>query len=247
MSEVLHNLSLGSLFVVEQRRHQLRLEFVRGEFVALAGDAVDLSIVNRDARFFRAVVALGSGSDLDAVLDKVKAAERRLAVFIRVACPTEKRGDFFGVGLVAVVHRPRQGIDLGRITEHGRAEALRDDAVVLDVEVAKESAQPNRHHEEDNESSSDYRVARQATPSLTAVASALWDLYLNGHVWTRHSPKKLPAGQTMGLAQRFDPPANSLCPLPPRSFQSCAVSGGDDFHCTAALVNKKKPAVHAGL
>src|SRR5258706_8627617 len=51
----------------------------------------------------------------------------------------------------------------------------------------------------------------------------------------------------MGRAQRFDLPANSLCRPTTRSFQSCSVSGGDDFHCTAALVNKKKPAVHAGL
>src|SRR5258706_12682324 len=72
-------------------------------------------------------------------------------------------------------------------------------------------------------------------------------LILMATFWTRHLPKKLPAGQTMGRAQRFDLPANSLCRLTTRSFQSCSVSGGDDFHCTAALVNKKKPAVHAGL
>jgi len=130
------------------------------------------------------VVALGSGRDIDAVLDQVKAAKRRLAIFIGIACATEECRDLPGVGLIAVVHRTRQGIDLGRITEHGRAEALRDDAVVLDVEVAKESAQPNRHDEEDNESSSDYRIARQATPSfaVASVAAAFRDLDSNGHV-----------------------------------------------------------------
>src|SRR5260221_12479934 len=72
-------------------------------------------------------------------------------------------------------------------------------------------------------------------------------LILMATFWTRHLPKKLPAGQTMGRAQRFDLPANSLCRLPPRSFHSCAVSGGDDFIYTASLDTKRKPAAHAGL
>jgi hypothetical protein len=65
---------------------------------------------------------------------------------------------------------------------------LLDNAVVLDVEEAERSTQANRDHQEDNECSSDYRIAGQATPSLGAVASVasvFWDLDLNGHGLTR--------------------------------------------------------------
>ncbi len=74
---------------------------------------------------------------------------------------TQERSDFPGVYFVAVVHRPRQSVDLGGIAEDRAAEALRNDAVVLDVVVTKESAEANRRHQEDDDRGSNHRVARQ--------------------------------------------------------------------------------------
>jgi len=42
--------ALRALFGVEQCRHQLRFQFVGGEFIALARDALDRSILNLNVR-----------------------------------------------------------------------------------------------------------------------------------------------------------------------------------------------------
>ena len=120
-----------------------------------------------------------------------------------------------------------------------------DNAVVLDVEIAKESAHTNGHRQEDDQRGSNHGIARQAEPVFAAFPSALRDFDLNGHAFNT-TPTKLPAGQTMGRAQGLDA-CCSLCRFPARSFHHYVMSGGDVFHCTAMPANKKKPAVHAGL
>jgi hypothetical protein len=179
---VLHHLALGTLFSVEQRRHQLRLQLVCGKLVALAGDMVNLPALDGDVRLFRRVVAFRPGRDLDAVAHQTKAAQQRLAFLIGIPRAAQKPGDFLGVQLVAVMHGARQGIDLGRIAEHRRPEALLNNAVVLDVEVAQDSAYAQRSHQENDQRRPNHRVARQPAPFLGALGSAFRDLDLNGHV-----------------------------------------------------------------
>ena len=147
----------------------MRLQFVGGKLVAFAGDAIDLAGVNGDASFFRAVVALGAGRDLDAVFQQMKGSEFGLVIFLGVSGAAQEGGDFFGVGFVAIVHRAGQGVNFRRIAEDRRLEALRNDAVVLDVEVAENTAEPDGHDEEDEKSGADDGVARKSAP-LFAVA-----------------------------------------------------------------------------
>jgi hypothetical protein len=58
---------------------------------------------------------------------------------------------------------------------------LRDDAVVLDVEIAKEAAHADGGHEKNNESGANYGIAGQAAPWLAALVSTLRDFDFNGH------------------------------------------------------------------
>ena len=179
---VLHYLALGTLFGVEQRRHQLRLQLVCGKLIALAGDALDLPTLDGDVRRFRRVVALRAGRDVDPVAHQTKAAQQRLAVLIGIPRAAQEPGDFLGVQLVAVMHGARQGIDFCRIAEHRRPEALLNNAVVLDIEIAKDAAYAQRSHQENDQRRPNHRVARQPAPFLGALGSAFRDLDLNGHV-----------------------------------------------------------------
>ena len=100
---VVHHLALRTLFGVEQRRHQLRLQFVCEKVIALAGDPANPPILNDDVRRFRAVVALRPRRDLDPVFHQVKAAEFRLAVLVGIPGTAQHCGDFLGVHFIAVV------------------------------------------------------------------------------------------------------------------------------------------------
>jgi purine-nucleoside phosphorylase len=50
---------------------------------------------------------------------------------------------------------------LAELLKTGSAEALRDDAVVLDVEIAKQSADTDRHHQKNDQRSANHGIARQ--------------------------------------------------------------------------------------
>ena len=120
---------------------------------------LDLAAVNRDMGFFRAVVAFRAGRDLDAVFYKVKGAELRLAVFLGISGSAQGGGNFLDVHLFAVVHGAGQSVDFGGIAEDRGAEALLDNAVVLDVEVAEKSADADGHDQEDDQCGANYGIA----------------------------------------------------------------------------------------
>src|SRR5258708_22745658 len=110
-------------------------------FSALAADLVDLRVQNGDAGCLGTVVALLPRGNLDAVRYQVKSSELRLAIFVGISRTAQEDCDFFGVGLVAVVHCPGQGVDFCGLAKYRRPEALRNNPVVRDVEIANESHQ----------------------------------------------------------------------------------------------------------
>jgi hypothetical protein len=77
------------------------------------------------------------------------------------------------------VHGSRESIDFGGITEDWRPETLFDNPVVLDVEIAKEPAQPDRRYQEDDQRCPEHGVTGETAPRFAGFVSAFRDLYLD--------------------------------------------------------------------
>ena len=138
---VLHQLTLGTLLRIEQRRNHLRFEFVSRQLARLSGDALHLPATYADGRWLRAVIGIRPRLDLDAVIEQAIAAHEGLAVFLCICCPAKSDSDLTSVDFLAHLHGLRYGVNLGRIAENLPFELLIDDVVVLQVVIRKHAGE----------------------------------------------------------------------------------------------------------
>ena len=206
---VLHQLALRPLLRVEQRGHQLRLQFVRRKIVAVAADLVDLPVLNADACRLRTVVRLRPGRYLNSVLRHVESAQRRLPLLIRIPGPTQLRGNLLRLDLLPSSHRLRQRVNLGRIGEYRRPEPFLDNPVVLDVKVRKHNRKRHGQNQKEHHPRAQHRVARQPADLLARLSpTPLRNSDLDGHssrtlTGERYGRNNLSLTQTSGAAKRF--------------------------------------------
>ncbi len=199
---VLHQLALRPLLRVEQRGHQLRLQFIRRKLGAPTHDLRDLAVFNCDLRRLRRVIRLRPGRDLDPALHQPERPQIRIAVFVGVPRSPQFRRDLLGVDLFAVSYHPRQRINFGRVGEHRRPESLLDDPVVLDIEVGKDDGERHRQHQKRHQRRPQHRIARQPADRLRSAVfpTSLRNSDLNGHSLDSH-PDSI---QTIPAAKRFE-------------------------------------------
>src|SRR5215469_16620348 len=107
---------------------------------------------------------------------------------VRIACTPQVSRNLFRIDLFTVAHGARQGVNLRRIAEHRRAEALLDDAVVLDVVVRKETGETYRQDQKHDQSGAQHGIAGQAAnlfSARSALAAAFRNSDLNAHGFFR--------------------------------------------------------------
>ena len=89
---VLDHLPLRALFRVEEGCDQLRLEFIGREFIPLAGDPRNLTVLNLNARGLRRVIGFVPRIDIYPALHQLKTSQLRRAFLLRVAGAPQFRG-----------------------------------------------------------------------------------------------------------------------------------------------------------
>ena len=134
---VLHQSTFRALLRIKQRRNHMGLEFVSRKVAGSSCDAGNLPALYADRRRLRAVVGLGSGLDLDAIIQSTVAPHRRWAVIFSVARLAELSGNFVQIDLLAYSDGARYGINCRGTAEYWPLESLLNDPVIFDVIVRK--------------------------------------------------------------------------------------------------------------
>ena len=93
------------------------------------------------------MIGLWTGNDLDSATHQPEGAELRLALLVGISRALKRGGNFPGVCFVAIVYGSRDGVNLRGIAEDRTSEALRNNAVVLDVEIAEGRTQASRRYQ----------------------------------------------------------------------------------------------------
>ena len=138
---ILHQLALGTLLGIEQRRNHLGFEFIGSQLAGLSLNALYLPTANADGGRFRAVVGIRARLDLDCVSEEMVAAHEGLAISLRISCTAESGSDLASLDLLADLHGLRYGIDLGRVAEDLPFELLINDVVVFQVVIRKHAGE----------------------------------------------------------------------------------------------------------
>ena len=129
----------------------MRLKFVGVERAAVfLRDAIDLAVVDVDARRLGRVIRLRTGAHIDvrgALLVGPNARPIAIA-FFRISGPAELSGDAAYLRRLAYLHRLGRGVDLCRVCKNRTAQALVDDLLIFDVVVRKDPEQDSAYDDE---------------------------------------------------------------------------------------------------
>ena len=178
---VLHQLTLGTLLGIEQRRNHLGLEFVGSQLAGLPLDALHLPTANADGGRFRAVVGIRARLDLDCVSEEMVAAHEGLAISLCISRPAKAGSDLASLDLLANLHGLRYGVNLGRVAENLSLELLINDVVVFQVVVRKHAGENYCHCEKYNQARPNHRIAGEQSFSAARTGRAIRDSDFNGH------------------------------------------------------------------
>ena len=120
--------------------------------------------------------------DLDSAFDQAVAPHRRFTLaLVGIAGMPQFGRNFFGLNLLAYLHRMGNGIDAGRIAEDRALETLVDHSAKLDVVVGEKYASGGRKDEKYHQGGLQYRIAGERPFSGLSRFPAGRDLEFYGH------------------------------------------------------------------
>src|SRR5580698_7236861 len=100
-----------------------------------------MPILHANRRRFRAMVGLGTGLDLNPIIQRAITRHRGWAIVFRITRSAELGFDLVQIDLLAHSDGTRYSVNTRRAAENRPFKALIDDSSVFDVEVGEESAE----------------------------------------------------------------------------------------------------------